>query len=108
VRAYPQGEGVGDEGYLLRTELRHEFLPGFQAIAFYDIGSVTINKTQYIFPPTANRRDLAGAGFGFNASLYGLDLRTSFAWETEGGQPASIPTSAVQIPTILGQINKSF
>jgi hemolysin activation/secretion protein len=108
VRAYPQGEGVGDEGYLLKTELRHDFLPGLQAIAFYDMGSVTINKTPYIFPPTANRRDLAGAGFGFNASYYGLDLKTSFAWETEGGQPASIPTSAVQIPTILVQINKSF
>jgi len=108
VRAYPQGEGVGDEGYLLRVELRHDFLPGLQGIAFYDTGSVTISKTPYIFPPAANRRDLAGAGFGLNASYYGLDLKTSFAWETEGGEPSSIPTSAVQIPTTLVQINKSF
>jgi hemolysin activation/secretion protein len=108
VRAYPQGEGVGDEGYLFRAELRHDFWPWLQGVAFYDTGSVTINKTPYIFPPTAKRRDLAGAGFGFNASLYGLDLKTSFAWETEGGQPTSIPSSAVQIPTILVQTNKSF
>jgi hemolysin activation/secretion protein len=108
VRAYPQGEGVGDEGYLLRLELRHDFLPGLQAIAFYDMGSVTINKMPFTFPATANTRDLAGAGFGLNASFYWLDLKTSLAWPTEGGQPISLPSSAVQIPTVHVQINKSF
>jgi hemolysin activation/secretion protein len=108
VRAYPQGEGVGDEGYLVRVEMRHDFMPWLQAIAFYDIGSVTTNKSPYTIPPSKNTRVLAGPGFGLNATVCGLDVKASFAWETSGGKPTSIPTSAVQTPTILGQINKSF
>jgi hemolysin activation/secretion protein len=106
VRAYPQGEGIGDEGYLIKLELRHEFAAGLGAIAFYDGGSVTFSKTPFAFGP--NRRDLAGVGFGGNASYAGFELKATLAWRVEGGEPNSIPTSAVQTPTALLQLNKTF
>ena len=106
VRAYPQGEGIGDEGYLIKLELRHDFSTGLGAIVFYDGGSVTIRKTPFAFGP--NRRDLAGGGFGMNAALAGFELKATLAWRIEGGEPNSIPTSAVDTPTALVQLTKIF
>jgi hemolysin activation/secretion protein len=106
VRAYPQGEGIGDEGYLIKLELRHNFAEGLGAIAFYDGGSVNYAKTPFAFGP--NRRDLAGVGFGINAALNGFELKATLAWRIEGGEPNSIPTSAVHTPTALVQLNKIF
>jgi hypothetical protein len=36
VRAYPQGEASGDEGYRGTVELRHNVIPNVQATVFYD------------------------------------------------------------------------
>jgi hemolysin activation/secretion protein len=108
VRAFPQGEGIGDTGYLCKLELRHDFIPGLQAIAFYDDGSVSINKTPFVLPVTSNKRDLAGAGVGLNAARAGFELRSTLAWRTHGGEPDSIPRSAVRTPTVLVQLSKAF
>jgi hemolysin activation/secretion protein len=67
VRAYPQGEGSGDSGYLATAELRYSMtwdkLPGvLQPFLFADAGGVTINANP--FATTANRRQLAGGGIG--------------------------------------------
>lgn len=71
VRAYPEGEGYADQGYLLTLEARQLLpkivptMPGnMQLIGFVDSGSVTINKN----PWTADRnhRTLSGAGVGLN------------------------------------------
>jgi hemolysin activation/secretion protein len=108
VRAFPQGEGIGDTGYLCRFELHHDFLPGLRAIAFYGEGSVSINKTPFVLPATSNKRDLAGAGVGLNAAFAGFELRSTLAWRTHGGDPDSIPRSAVRTPTVLVQGSKVF
>ena len=51
VRAYPEGEGYGDEGYVVNLEARMllpkfaEQMPGqLQLIGFVDAGTVSLNK----------------------------------------------------------------
>lgn len=75
VRAYPQGEGSGDEGYFGTIETRYRLpfedrLPGSLVLtAFYDFGdSVLIKKpsAQDIALGTALRRRIAGHGVGIN------------------------------------------
>jgi len=86
VRAYPQGEACGDQGYRLTGEFRWR-LPGLSAgannlylNAFYDYGSVMINKRPY--STDANRRSLMGAGLGL---LWTRDknfaIRLDYAWK---------------------------
>lgn len=71
VRAYPEGEAYGDQGYVLTLEARwllpklSERLPGqVQLIGFVDAGSVTINKNPWV--AVQNQRTLSGAGVGVN------------------------------------------
>ena len=71
VRAYPQGEAFGDEGYLATLEARL-LLPQFSdqqvgqvhLIGFVDGGSVTVNKDPW--DGSDNSRTLSGAGVGVN------------------------------------------
>ena len=107
VRAYPQGEGIGDQGYLATLELRHEFSNVLQGTLFYDTGSVTINHNQY-GTPAANSRTLGGVGVGVNAALKGIQVKASLAWRTQGGDPTSVPASAAKTPTLLLQASGAF
>ena len=107
VRAYPQGEGIGDQGYLATVELRHNFSDALQASVFYDAGSVRINQTAFD-AAVSNRRTLAGAGLGFNAMLAGTDLRASLAWPTVGGEPQAVPPGAGKSPTVWLRANRAF
>lgn len=77
VRAYPQGEGAGDEGYFGTAELRYRLpleddLPGSMVLTgFYDFGRSTLIKRPTTadltsVPPTALMRRIAGPGFGVN------------------------------------------
>lgn len=86
VRAYPQGEGGGDQGCKLTGELRWR-LPGVSAEnnslylnTFYDYGQVKVNKDPYTTGD--NRRSLAAAGLGL---LWVRDsnfaVRLDYAWK---------------------------
>jgi hemolysin activation/secretion protein len=84
VRAYAQGEGVGDAGILGTAELRYT-LPArgwftrTQVFAFFDGGRVRINEEQFL--PGENDIDLFGAGVGLNVEIIdGFTLRGSMAW----------------------------
>ncbi|MDP2826587.1 MAG: ShlB/FhaC/HecB family hemolysin secretion/activation protein [Sulfuritalea sp.] len=77
VRAYPQGEGAGDEGYFASLEMRYrlpleEDLPGSLVLTgFYDFGrSILIKKPTTAdltsVPPAALLRRIAGPGVGLN------------------------------------------
>lgn len=107
VRAYPQGEAGGDEGYRGTVELRHTLMTNVQATVFYDWGKVTINRNPF-GAAASNSRQLAGAGFGLNASLAGVQLRSSLAWRTDGGLPTSIPASSAKRPTLWLQASMAF
>jgi len=69
VRAYPEGEAYGDQGYVLNVELRkrlppfYQQMPGqMQLIGFVDTGSVSFNHHQWA--AGSNTRTLSGAGIG--------------------------------------------
>lgn len=107
VRAYPQGEASGDEGYRGTVELRHNVMANVQATLFYDWGGVTINRKPF-GPAASNSRNLAGVGVGVNASLGAVQLRSSLAWRTDGGLPTSIPASSAKRPTLWVQAAVAF
>lgn len=71
VRAYPEGEAYGDQGYVLNLEAHYALprltdkLPGrMEAIGFVDTGTVTLNHSPW--SSTDNRRTLSGVGLGLN------------------------------------------
>lgn len=107
VRAYPQGEGIGDQGWLTTLEARYNFIPELQGVLFYDAGSVRINKTPFTVG-ALNDRHIAGAGVGANANLMGVQLKASVAWRASGGQPTSEPVTLNRNPRVWVQAGKQF
>jgi len=107
VRAYPQGEDIGDEGYMVNLELRQKITSALQGILFYDTGSVTTNR-QPFNGSLANSRKLAGPGVGMDVRLFGLQAKAALAWRTEGGEPNSIPASAAHSPSAWVQLRGFF
>jgi len=107
VRAYPQGEDIGDEGYMVNLELRQKIAPALQGILFYDAGSVTTNRNPFD-PSLPKSRKLAGAGVGVDVRLFGFQTKAALAWRTDGGEPNSIPPSAVRTPSAWVQIRRLF
>ena len=77
VRAYPVGEGYGDEGYIATLEARlllpkfSERMPGqMHLIGFADTGTVTVNKNPWPGAAEQNHRTLSGAGIGLTWADY--------------------------------------
>lgn len=61
VRAYPQGEATGDEGYIASGEVRYTLpLQAVQLAGFVDFGQIWLNR--HPLPDTENRRILRGTG----------------------------------------------
>ena len=81
VRAYPQGEASGDQGYLFTGELRWNMpTPQIQVAAFLDNGRVTLNKSPW--DSSDNSRTLTGAGLGIIFSRPSdYSLRLDYAWK---------------------------
>ena len=100
VRAYPSGEASGDEGFKGTIELRHSYNANWQVTAFYDFGTVKINKNPF-GPAASNGKNLAGAGFGVNATFDKVQVKAALAWRTDGGLPASLPAGAVKTPMLM-------
>lgn len=86
VRAYPQGEAPGDEGYILTGEFRWNLpTPSVQLAAFIDNGSVTLNKNPW--DDFTNKRTLTGAGIGLIWNRQGsYSLRFDYAWKITSGE----------------------
>ena len=85
VRAYPEGEAYGDEGYVATIEARLELdrwtgaLPGrFQLIGFVDAGEVDFAHDPWFAGPNHARR--SGGGIGLNwFGPQNLIVRASYA-----------------------------
>lgn len=90
VRAYPQGEGNGDEGWLVQVEARYT-MGKLVPYAFYDAGEVRVNADPGRITPavTDNTRRIAGAGLGLRYADGPWSLDASVAWRTDGGRPVS-------------------
>jgi hemolysin activation/secretion protein len=93
VRAYPEGEAYGDEGYVLNLEARlqlpkySEQLSGqIELIGFIDTGSVSAHGE------AGTRRTLNGAGIGFNWSdTNNFMLRAYYAFKLGDEKATSAP-----------------
>ncbi len=100
VRAYPEGEAYGDQGYVLNLEARDALpkfspLPGmFQLIGFVDTGTVTINQNLWAGATGANRRTLSGTGLGLDWSTPGgFMVQTYLAHKLGNAAATSSPDS---------------
>ena len=97
VRAYPEGEGYGDEGYLLTAEVRLRLAElsrriggDLQAVAFVDNGAVTINTSPW--SPGTNSRNLTAAGVGLTwAAPSDFLAKVSYAFELGSERATSSP-----------------
>ena len=97
VRAYPVGEGAGDEGILATAEVRYS--PGMRIAggdlglaAFFDYGYVRVLKNAPIggVLNDTNKHSVSGAGVGFNLGSDGnFLLRANVAWRLSNRAPAS-------------------
>ncbi len=94
VRAYPTGQGIGDEGHLFTAEVRYN-VPKFQIwsgdvtfVGFYDAGRVQINKSPLPTSTSANFVGISAWGVGVSV---GKDndflVKTSLAWRGENDTP---------------------
>jgi hemolysin activation/secretion protein len=87
VRAYPQGEAVGDIGVLGNLELRYQINPMWQTLAFVDAGTVRINKSRWDNTGT-NHRSLSAAGIGAKMQIRGLTLDATLAYRLSSSEKA--------------------
>ncbi|WP_139172133.1 ShlB/FhaC/HecB family hemolysin secretion/activation protein [Geoalkalibacter ferrihydriticus] len=102
VRAYPSGEGYGDQGVLAQIELRYR-IKQLSPYLFYDIGHVRINK----FADSAdNHRRIDGAGMGVRANYKNFTTDIAVAWGTRGGEPLS--DSKDRDPRVWATLGYSF
>jgi hemolysin activation/secretion protein len=88
VRAYAQGEGSGDQGYLVKGEFHYSLSPLLQLATFIDSGHIMINKKPWS-GAGVNSQTLSGAGLGLivnNNKDY--TIRLDYAWKI--GSPTSI------------------
>jgi hemolysin activation/secretion protein len=71
VRAYPEGEGYGDEGYVASAEARLQLprvlpVPGdFQLFGFVDAGAVKLAKNSWFTGPNTAHRSGVGGGLSW-------------------------------------------
>lgn len=86
VRAYPSGEGFGDQGWLAQLELRYS-AGDYAPYVFYDTGDSTTNAKPWT--TGTNRRTLSGAGLGLRYQRAGWNVDVLVAWRDQGGKPQS-------------------
>ena len=82
VRAYPQGEGAGDGGWLGSVELRQNLGGIAQASAFYDAGHVSYENKAYASGP--NAQTLKGYGVGVAGVWKDVNVHAVMAWRDSG------------------------
>jgi len=102
VRAYPEGEAYGDQGYVVNLEIRKQ-LPRFsermigqmQLIGFVDTGTVTLNKNPWPLAGVPNSRTLSGAGVGLNwAETNNFEVKAYYAHKLGSEVATSAPDSS--------------
>lgn len=103
VRAYPNGEGYGDNGWLAQFEARYA-MGTMVPFAFYDAGRVTLNKSPWA--EGENHRSLAGAGLGVRYADQHWSASLTVAWRTRGGAAQS--DDAAHTPSLLASASYRF
>ncbi|MGY6564116.1 MAG: ShlB/FhaC/HecB family hemolysin secretion/activation protein [Halomonadaceae bacterium] len=86
VRAYPQGEAFGDQGWLAQLEMRYRY-QALEPYLFYDTGRTSINHNPWF--EGDNTRSLSGGGVGTRLYYGAFSADASLAWANVGGEPQS-------------------
>lgn len=88
VRAYPVGEGSGDEGVLAQIELRAA-TGTLMPFVFVDAARSTLNanRASLLVPPLENSRSLVGAGIGARLNRGKLTADGVVGGRVYGGAP---------------------
>lgn len=86
IRAYPSGEGYGDEGWFMQLEARYQ-LGKVISYTFYDVGEIKVNHTTWV--ADNNQRALAGYGLGVRYNDQRWSLDASIALRSKGGESQS-------------------
>ncbi len=86
VRAYPSGEGFGNEGVLAQLEWRWRS-GDLAPYAFFDASQTRINARPWA--ATRNSRSLSGTGLGIRGQREQLSFDASLATRLQGGAPVS-------------------
>ncbi len=80
LRAYPSGEGVGDQGVIGSLELQYQWPYDVQTFAFYDYGHIQQNTDNRFTGGPANN-NLAYSGSGLGVSWRGpKQSQLTFTW----------------------------
>jgi hemolysin activation/secretion protein len=103
VRAYPNGEGYGDVGWVAQAEVRYVAGAAVPYV-FYDAGRVTLNKSAWT--TFENHRALGGGGIGVRAMRGPWSGSLSVAWRTHGG--ASLSDEGSRSPAVLANLSYRF
>lgn len=103
VRAYPQGEASGDQGWLANLELRYALTEAWQLSTFVDHGEVRLNKDTW--SSGENHRSLSAAGVGGRWAAYGWQVNALAAWKLGNADPQS---DVDRSPRVWAQVVKFF
>ncbi len=87
VRAYPLGEGTGDQGWLGQFELRYDN-GSYAPFVFFDAGSTKLNHTPWDVA-SDKTRTISGAGVGIRATYEKWHGDFVLAAPLDGGAPQS-------------------
>ncbi len=80
LRAYPAGEGTGDQGVIGSVELQYQWPYDVQTFAFFDYGQIQQNANNR-FTGASGNNNLAFSGYGLGLSWRGLpQSQFKFVW----------------------------
>ena len=78
VRAYPQGEAYGDEGWLVRADWRYAVMDNWNIGAGYDTGGVKTNRKPWLQDKNSEHR--RGYALFAEGTIGPVDLQATVAW----------------------------
>lgn len=93
VRAYPNYEAQGDQGWLGTLENRYSITERWQANAFFDAGRIMVNRFTWTNSYSPNMYNLYGAGIGVNYTLPGQIVGKMMVAHRIGSNPGANPTN---------------
>ncbi|WP_019341802.1 ShlB/FhaC/HecB family hemolysin secretion/activation protein [Stutzerimonas stutzeri] len=103
VRAYPQGEAAGDQGWLANLELRYALTNAWQLNTFVDHGEVRLNKDTWA--SGENHRSLSAAGLGVRWAAHGWQVSSVAAWKLGN---ADAQSDVERSPRVWAQVVRFF
>lgn len=93
VRAYPNYEAQGDQGWLGTLENRYSISERWQANAFFDAGRIMVNRFTWTNSYSPNMYNLYGAGLALNYTLPGQLTGKMMVAHRIGSNPGANPTN---------------